>query len=69
MSWISIYNGLDGREGCRRLVSFTAFPQNVKQCLTDSVMTPEGVESIPVVIDLMSLGLMKGESESSVFLV
>jgi Fe-S cluster assembly iron-binding protein IscA len=28
----------------------------------DSVMTPEGVTSIPVVIDLMSLGLMKGES-------
>jgi hypothetical protein len=26
----------------------------------DSVMTPEGVSSIPVVIDLMSLGLMKG---------
>ena len=26
-----------------------------------SVMTPEGVTSIPVVIDLMSLGLMKGE--------
>jgi hypothetical protein len=29
--------------------------------LTNSVMTPEGVESIPVVIDLMSLGLMKGK--------
>jgi len=29
--------------------------------LTDSVMTPEGVESIPVIIDLMSLGLMKGK--------
>ena len=29
--------------------------------LTMSVMTPEGVSSIPVVIDLMSLGLMKGE--------
>lgn len=28
-----------------------------------SVMTPEGVTSIPVVIDLMSLGLMKGESQ------
>jgi hypothetical protein len=28
-----------------------------------SVMTPEGVNSIPVVIDLMSLGLMKGESQ------
>ena len=27
----------------------------------DSVMTPEGVNSIPVVIDLMSLGLMKGQ--------
>jgi len=26
----------------------------------NSVMTPEGVSSIPVVIDLMSLGLMKG---------
>ena len=26
-------------------------------------MTPEGVNSIPVVIDLMSLGLMKGTSE------
>jgi hypothetical protein len=29
----------------------------------DSVMTPEGVSSIPVVIDLMSLGLMKGTSQ------
>ena len=29
----------------------------------DSVMTPEGVNSIPVVIDLMSLGLMKGTSQ------
>ena len=29
----------------------------------DSVMTPEGVNSIPVVIDLMSLGLMKGMSQ------
>jgi len=26
-------------------------------------MTPEGVDSIPVVIDLMSLGLMKGMSQ------
>lgn len=25
-------------------------------------MQPEGINSIPVVIDLMSLGLMKGES-------
>jgi len=43
------------------MISELPASQRYEVKLTKSVMTPEGVTSIPVVIDLMSLGLMKGE--------
>ena len=46
------------------MISELPAPQRSEVKLTMSVMTPEGVTSIPVVIDLMSLGLMKGEPTS-----
>lgn len=43
------------------MISELPVSQRSEVKLMSSVMTPEGVTSIPVVIDLMSLGLMKGE--------
>ena len=43
------------------MISELLVTQRSEVKLMMSVMTPEGVTSIPVVIDLMSLGLMKGE--------
>lgn len=74
LSRISVHHGFDGRAGRGRLVStaraFLPFPRVLASChvvhqpITDtirSVLQPEGVNCIPVVVDLVSLGLLKGE--------